>query len=290
MVRLGRDMTTASDNPGYVLLQGAIGEAVDCLSGNRLADKRVHAARKAVKKARTGLRLLRSAMTDAQFVQQNMALRDAARTLSPLRDGKSLLDAFDAFASRHAAELRGVRLAPLRRWLRASRAVARTELIDGPTTLRVCVDSLADCRERAGQSDLAHAGLDVTLAGLRCIYRRGRRAFAHARDAQTTEALHEWRKQVKQLFYAMDALRHAGLEPSPALVEMADRISDWLGDDHDLAMLHDAVRIAVNPDSSAIVHALIAKRRARLQKRALARGRRVFASKPGRFAAQWTKR
>lgn len=277
----------ASDNRAYLLLRTAIGEALACLDHSRLADKCVHAARQSVKKARAAIRLLRLAMDEADYRRENAALRDAGRRLSPLRDATSLLDAFDALASRHANALRGVEVASLHRWLLAKRTLARHVLVDAPAELRQCADSLEGCRERVRRSNLAHAEHTTTIKGLRRIYRKGRKAFAHACQAQTSEALHEWRKQVKYLLNAVASLSGMSAHPSHKVFKRAERVAKWLGDDHDLAMLQDAIRdSAIDSGTAATLNGLIGPRRAKLQGRALGDGRKLFARKPKRFAAR----
>ena len=192
-----------SNNRAYTLLQRAIGEALECLGHPRLADKRVHAARKAVKRGRAELRLLRPAMKGVDYKRENAALLEAGQRLSPLRDAASVIDAFKALASRYATELHGVELAPFHRSLLAKHTHARHALIDAPAELRQRADTLEGCRERMRRRNLGHAGHATAMKGLRRIYRKGRKAFALARHARTSEALHEWRKQVKYLFNAL---------------------------------------------------------------------------------------
>ncbi len=56
------------------------------------------------------------------------------------------------------------------------------------------------------REDFAAIDPAVAGSGLQRIYRTGRKAFAEARAVRTTEALHEYRKQVKYLFNAIDGL------------------------------------------------------------------------------------
>jgi CHAD domain-containing protein len=277
----------AASNRAYTLLQRAIGEALECLGHPRLADKRVHAARKAVKKARATLRLLRPAMNDADYRKENAALLEAGQRLSPLRDAISLIDVFNALVSRYATELRGVELAPLHRWLLAKHTHARHALLDAPEELRLCADALEGCRDRMRRSNLAHAGHATTIEGLRRIYRKGRKALARARHAQTSEVLHEWRKQVKYLFNAMASLSGSRAHDSRKALKRAERVANWLGDDHDLAMLHNAIRdSAIDTGVAAILNGLVTVRRAKLQARAFHDGRKLFARKPRRFVTR----
>ena len=276
-----------SNNRAYTLLQRAIGEALECIGHPRLADKRVHAARKAVKRARATLRLLRPAMKDVDYKRENTALLEAGKILSPLRNAASVIEAFNAFTSRYATDLHGVELAPLHRSLLARHTHSRHALIDTPAELRHCADSLKGCRERLRRTNLADAEHATTINGLRRIYRKGRKAFALARHARTSEALHEWRKKVKYLFNALESLRDSSAHCSRKVRKRADRVANWLGDDHDLAMLNDAMRdSAIDTHIEATMKGLIEQRRGKLQARAVDVGRKLFARKPKRFAAR----
>ena len=79
--------------------------------------------------------------------------------------------------------------------------------------------------------------------GLERTYRRGRRDFRAARSEPTVEALHEWRKRAKQLWYHHSLLRPLWPPVMQAVGDEAHELSDRLGDDHDLAMLAEWVRV-----------------------------------------------
>jgi hypothetical protein len=71
------------------------------------------------------------------------------------------------------------------------------------------------------------------------------------------------------------------------LARRAHALSDLLGDDHDLAVLRAAARernATLAPGELAMLEGLIARRRGRLQRKALSRGRRVYARKPRKLA------
>ena len=212
---------------------------------------------------------------------------EAGQRLSPLRDAISLIDVFNALVSRFPTELRGVELGPLHRWLLAKRTHARHALLDTPAELRHCADSLEGCRDRMRRSNLAHAGHATTTEGLQRIYRKGRKVLPRARHAQTSEVLHEWRKQVKYLFNAMASLSGSRAHHSRKALKRAERVANWLGDDHDLAMLHDAIHDrSIDAGAAATLNGLIVLRRAKLQARAFHGGRKLFARKPRRFVTR----
>jgi CHAD domain-containing protein len=124
--------------------------------------------------------------------------------------------------------------------------------------------------------------------GFERIYRRGRRALRDARTNTDTEHLHELRKRAKDLWHAAQVLRPAAPKQMKKLARAAHALSDVVGEDHDLAVLLDAARErsdALRPGELSLLDALVGRRRARLQRRALARGRRVYARKPRKLVA-----
>src|SRR5215471_7581166 len=78
------------------IVRKEIGKALQALECGRLpSDKAVHDARKRLKRVRAGLRLLRTALGDRLYREENASFRDAARPLTEVRDAKVLLDTFD---------------------------------------------------------------------------------------------------------------------------------------------------------------------------------------------------
>jgi CHAD domain-containing protein len=82
------------------------------------------------------------------------------------------------------------------------------------------------------RSDWSTVGRGISRA-----YRRGRDAFVEADVDPTTEHLHDWRKRVKDLWYHQRLLNDAWPELIAVQAEEAHRLSELLGDDHDLGVL-----------------------------------------------------
>src|SRR5215470_11897599 len=77
--------------------------ALKKLGRGTTSDRSVHSARKELKKARATLRLLRDALGRSTYKKENAALRDAARPLSEVRDGRVLLDALNSLVEYYGA-------------------------------------------------------------------------------------------------------------------------------------------------------------------------------------------
>jgi CHAD domain-containing protein len=123
-------------------------------------------------------------------------------------------------------------------------------------------------------------------------YSRGRRALKAAAAAPSDTALHDWRKRVKDLWYHERLLAELWPGVLKAQAHETKRLSEHLGDDHDLAELRHVLRSDHADDAfDEELVALVAERRAELQQEALALGRRVYADRPAalrRRLARWS--
>lgn len=131
----------------YQQLLATLGDVLKTLGTQPLSDEHVHAARKSIKKARAGLRLLREALGEDRYQRENAALRDAGRCLAPLRDATSLREALSAFREQYPARLRGIDFAALSRRYDANLLTKRREM-KRSGALRTCQQSCAACGAR----------------------------------------------------------------------------------------------------------------------------------------------
>lgn len=276
-------------NPAYKTLQTAIGEALKLVDTSQpISDEAIHDARKALKKARAALRLLQDGMSKTTYQVENSGLRDAGRFLSPFRDAKSLIDAFDSLHDRYGDKLQGFELAPLQKILHANLTKARRHFSHTPTERENCIRLLRDCIALAKKEGFSFIDSEAIHTGLRGIYQKGCKARAKAKTARTSEALHEWRKQVKYLLNAVEGLHPSAKGGAAKTLKWTDALADSLGDDHDLAMLsQETARGSYAPVDADLIkklHALIDRRRAKLQKRAFSLGKKLYGKKPKQFA------
>jgi hypothetical protein len=270
------------------------------------SEQAVHDTRKALKRVRALVRLLREELGEQAFARENGALRDIARRLAGARDAEVMASTLERLlhngherrsARRDAAKLRRRRpVGELRVQLAAERDRATKRGLGDAAARDATLGELYAVRRRVMAWGLPERpGFQLTEPGLRRLYRQGRRRYGRALRAKPrdTRALHQWRKRVKDLRYAAQML---GLRE---LAGRADDLQERLGEEHDLALL--AARVSA-PDSPLAgggkrrsrarkgVLKLIARRRARLRKQALREGRRLYEHKPKRFAKRMRKR
>ncbi len=256
----------------------------------------VHETRKAIKRLRALTRLLREELGEQAFARENGALRDIARRLAGARDAEVMVSTLDRLLKGHERGLARRRpVVELRAQLAAERDRAAGREGDAATR-DATLGELYAVRARVAAWPLPkRPGLQLTEPGLRRIYRQGRRRYGRARRAKRgeTRALHQWRKRAKDLRYAAQML---GLEE---LAGRADDLQERLGDEHDLALLAARVSAPASPLAGGgkrrkrtrkSVLKLIARRRARLRKRALREGKHLYRRKPKQFAERARKR
>ena len=269
-------------------LVALLDRTLEALAEDRVIDDElVHETRKAIKRARAMVALLRPVLARPLRRRCQAELRAAARALATARDAAVLQDTLADVVKRAARAGRPstaspssveVVLAPRPRDTgarRPGRGVASAR-----RRLAAARDRVAACRLQAG-------GSQALAIGLRRIYRQARRAMPKSRASATTEALHEWRKRVKRYRYALE---NSGPSPTGTLrtdVRRADRLGELLGEDHDLALLADRLRGSHGAGTArrALLEA-IARRRRKLQAEALELGARLLAARPAEVEAR----
>jgi len=272
------------------LARKQIDNALEHLTGesNGSRDEAVHEARKCFKKIRALLRLVRPHIDEATFQRENACFRNAGRPLTAVRDAKILVETLDKLAKQFADRVRDRSFGGVRKELLAHQRAVRKRVLDEEGAFVTVAAAVREARARLDTwTDVPDPWSSVG-DGLQRVYRQARRAFAAAAADPTVEKLHEWRKQTKYLRYQLEVLRPLWPEMIAELADQADHLSELLGDDHDLAVLHqmltdDPDRYA-DPPTREVLEALIDHRRGELQHEAMLLGPRLFLDRPKAFA------
>jgi CHAD domain-containing protein len=275
------------------------------------ARKAVHETRKAIKRLRTIVRLLRVELGEETCAREQATLRAAAARLAGARDAEVMLGTLDGLVASHPGKLASrAGVARLRRHLESERELAEARMLEPGNRIRVA-DELRLFRARALAWELgAQPGIAPIEEGLGRIYRQGRRRYRRVagRRGGRMRTMHQWRKRVKDLRYAAETLRRAARDSSarPKLrgkrrkqanaearwiarvAGRADDLGELLGEEHDLAVLgawlSERGRAAgAGRGTRRALHKLIVRRRRTLRRRALREGRRLYRRKPRRF-------
>src|SRR5579885_2529840 len=266
--------------------------AAEAGARDQAAKERIHQARTRCKKIRALLRLVRP--YDEKFYQrENVRFRDTARPLSILRDAEEMVGSLDRLLQQNGLAPDRPEFGEIRRRLLAHREKL---LPSAEETERELARFAGRVHRARGQFEkLEGIGFKAMAEGLALTYRRSRRAMRKATEEKTAENFHEWRKQVKYFRYQVRLLRRAWPPMMKKFEESAEKLSDLLGEEHDLDMLgkflQDERGKTAGPEAPRLTE-LIERRRGDVRSEALALGERLFVAKPAGFAdeiAQWWK-
>lgn len=247
--------------------------------------ERVHQARKRCKKLRGLIRLVRPAFDG--YSDENKTFRDAARSLSAIRDATAVLESLEAVEQHFDTELKKAALGPLRDALIERRdALDKAEVEEHLSDMRL---TFREAAERAETWSLDESGTDAFAQGAAKTYKRARKAMAQARKNGTAEDFHEWRKRVKYHWYHLRLLKRIWPPVMKGYVEQADTLSDELGDHHDLAVLSLTANalLGETSETAELLDGLADARQARIEESCLVRGEKIFADSPKEVAERW---
>jgi CHAD domain-containing protein len=279
-----KDHEAVSDGIKRVILEqmDTALHAVQATSGSR--DEAVHDVRTSLKKIRALLRLVQDEMDGDVFQQENVCFRDAGRRLSAVRDAAVMLETFDKLRERFSAQLAADAFTELRKVLRQSSTIRRAEK---QKALSEVAQTMSTARQRVEHWPIDHDDFSALGLGLEHAYTRGRRSLAHAIEQPSVESFHEWRKQVKCLWYQIRLLKPVWPTVMGQFADELKALGDYLSDDHDLAILRGRVlEQAEQLDDRTAFEALMAlidQRRGGLQIEAKHLGARIYVEKPRAF-------
>ncbi|MCY3789350.1 MAG: CHAD domain-containing protein [Gemmatimonadetes bacterium] len=260
-------------------------EHLACQDGKR--DKHIHEARKATKRLRALVRLVRRELGDEVYALENQCYRDAGQRLSELRDATVLVETLDRLVESLGKDVPKSRFARVRAWLVERRDQVYGQVANSDRAVQEVIANLTQARERLENWDLQRQGWGGIRVGLQRIYARGRRDFAAAYALPSDEAFHDWRKQAKYLWYHTQILENVWPPVMQALTGELDQLGELLGQDHDLAVLRTTV-LAEFPraGATATLRALesrIGEVRARKQAEARLLAERIYLERPRDF-------
>jgi excisionase family DNA binding protein len=265
-------------------------------------DKAVHDARKTCKRLRSVLRLIRDEVGYDYYRRENLRFRDASRLLAPARDSAVMVETLDSLIERfqepNSAQLPvdflsdfefpvepnefcDLRDQLVERHHAQSRQVLETDAV------QQYIAAVREARLNVAIWPIQQDDFAAISGGLHRVYKRGCVRMARARKETNAEALHDWRKRVKYLWYQLEVIQPIWPTMLTELAESLHTLSSLLGDEHDLAELQ--LLILQNPDllpnklMQQRLFDMIAYRRQEFQTAAWPLGQRLYAETPAVF-------
>jgi CHAD domain-containing protein len=258
-------------------------EVCRVLQRRELTDGAIHRARKKLKRARAGLRLLRAPLGERDYRRCNHALRDAARQLTPVREAKVLLQMHCKLSGK-------IRPSAMRPFMETFTQLLRQEIGRQRRQLTyACIESTSATLNRVKRHILAVAArkFDAAdpVAALMQAYKKAYHSRDLARRSPSDQSLHEYRKQAKYFVNQLELLSLHKAKQFGKLIQQCNKLAEHLGDDHDLAVLNEELsrccaELAWSADALAPYFERLQRRRVRLQRQAQRLGDRMWHDKP----------
>jgi CHAD domain-containing protein len=268
-----------------------IAKARAALKGRSLSDSSIHRARRSIKKARAVWRLLRAALPRAIYRPTNTQLRDADRPLGAARDAKILIVALDRVLKMGRGPAAAHPVQRFRRTLMQNGNAIKRDVLLRVSGVKLARRALTTAYQRVRSAPVGRRNWSVLGKGLKRVYRHGRRLQRKVQFDRRAACLHAWRKQVKYLRHQLTVLKPLWRGPIGKFAHEADRLSECLGEDHDLVVLRAQVLANRDTFSTALqrtqILAAIDRSRADLQRTAIMLGALIYEEKPTQFAARF---
>jgi CHAD domain-containing protein len=205
-----------------------------CLTPLKSSEKNIHEIRKAIKRSRAVLKLMRDSMGYAGYYRENHLLQEhhrlfgAARELHVLRNTMKGID--ERYSGLFSEAVYDEVLDLIQENLEAEKnRLKRTAVLE-----RLAA-SLEEPLSRIDYYHVEEEGFEVVRRGLERIYSQGRSSL-HAAFSEhaTMMQLHEFRKKGKYLYYQLELLRPAFPRVIKAYARTMEQLTDLLGACHDL--------------------------------------------------------
>ena len=236
-----------------------------------------HKARVRAKKIRAALRLARPLVGAKTYRKANRWWRDAARTLSGLRDAGARLEALQALEPFLAP-----RIGPAMMWRLTRRFEGRHQVADASDAIAEFCSLIGS--GKAPTPDMPAGSARDAIKSLTASYRAARRTMRDALEDRTPENLHEWRKQTK--YHALQTRLMRTQFPEVLLPRLgaARDLSDVLGEVQDIEIVLEGVKGW--RDAPPNFREVLSARREQLVAEAERAGRALFADKPRDWAGR----
>ena len=279
---------------------GLLDRAIDAITvKGGPGDEEVHTARKAMRRLRGLLRLVRDDLGPV-YAAENAVLRDTARLLSDVRSsavaGTALTELMKHFGPMLADGIYNDLAEQLEQRHRdiAARTLENRLVLAGVTSnLRHARTRLAAFPTSPG-TDLGYHGpllpndSELLVRGMARTYERGLIAMKEAAANPFPEQLHEWRKRVRYLRYQMESLAPAWPEVMSGLCRSLDDLAESLGHERDLWELSETVRrepdLCDEDAARELLSALTLESRHSMRERSFRAGTRIYVEAPETFA------
>jgi CHAD domain-containing protein len=275
-IRERRTIEKELQNIALLQLDAAIHE----LKGNNASLEVIHRARTSIKKVRAVVQLAAPGLSTSNREHLMGLLCAAATRLSPLRDAEvqiQSLDLLERTDTSGSADLNSLRNGLV--------DIAKQNRMNTNRRMQRILDYLQKSQKSVTVWNLERIrGKDVERR-IRRFYRRGRSSLDLCLASDDPEVFHLFRKQVKQLWYALRITNRFWPDKASNLIAQLGEIAETAGRERDLILLLSTIRHGPKNAQASRLTRLLEDQIPKLRKEALNSSVRFFEEKPKAFTA-----
>ncbi len=260
--------------------------AIEFLSKNLKNPENIHQTRLCFKRIRSFLRLTQSALPDSTYSQLNIFYRDQARLLSLNRDITAIIDIGGDMMNRSRSDT--VKFF-LKRYIQAQKK-NRNEIIRNPElpkTTKNIINSLKETGNKINTLYLSGEMHECLSFGTKKVYKKGFKLLETVKENPDDHIIHEWRKQVKYLWYHYVFLNSFWPGIMSAHARQTQQLSQWLGKHNDYVVLKNALMqsgpLKNNNSQFAAINRNMKRSKEKLAQSSVLLGQKIFLLKPSDF-------
>ncbi len=244
-------------------------------------DEVVHDVRKRFKKLRAVLRLIRDELGEETYKILNVTFRDLAREIAPVRDSGVIIETIELIKNEDEAEL----IKSVKKYFKKRHENRKKEILNEAEKLDTIKNKINSFEPAVNDWKISEDKFSVIKPGLKRVYSRGRKALKTLKKNPESDDFHEMRKRVKYLWYQIRILRNTWKHQLKPLAKSLHRLSNLLGDDHDLFVLSENLKSmdSLTDDEFDRLNDLINAKRKNLQKKSIELAELIYAEKPKNF-------
>ena len=256
----------------------------------------VHETRKCFKRIRALIRLARPSLKQSQYRNLNDRFRDLGRLLAQSRDLDVMVQTLTYLESRHSSLSKDDSTERAREAIARAQKKAVADVAEPP--IEVALKELKKARSVIAKLDLARCALDRLSEGFSREMHGFAKRYEDTLQNPNDETFHEWRKRTQYHRRHVSLLTTAWPDALEARLKVCHQLSEYLGLDHDLAVLSEFVsnrnRWRMAKGKAERIQKLCSSEQSELRGNAVALGALLVAESPDalrrRIEAYWTVR
>ena len=250
-------------------------------------DLSVHDIRKASKRIRALLRMLKPDLPPEIYLRENTFLKEISRKLSVARNFHVFEEEFDNIVSAGIIDLPDKTINNIKQHLKEKKEDA-FDLITGLEIFHSIAKKTEEAKERFAAVDLSMLGPHTVYKGIGKVFSWGQKQMMHSQQFPTDENLHEMRKRIKTLMYLVKLIKDVSPEFFNGYFKGLKSASLALGEDHNMAELNDYIDTLdeklVSAEEKLEIESYISSQRQQIQLEVWPEIAKLYTGQAGEFS------